>query len=176
MLLYDFKAKDIKGQETPLEKYKGKVVLIVNVASECGFTPQYEGLQALYDAYKEKGFEIIGFPCNQFKGQEPGTNEEILSFCSINYGVNFDIFAKIDVNGENADPLYKYLKEAIPTKEKAKNNLTDFIEGYNKDLLKDENITWNFSKFLVNRNGEVVKRFEPYIEPAALKEAIEELL
>ena len=180
MTIYDFNVKDTKGNDVSLGKYKGQVVLITNVASKCGLTPQYKGLQKIYDAYKNQGFSILGFPCNQFMGQEPGTNEEILSFCSLTYDVSFDIFGKIEVNGENTDPLYVYLKNELPTKEVVKSEkqtaLYEHLEKYDNNLLKNENISWNFSKFLVNKEGKVVKRYEPYIEPEEIAKDIEVLL
>ncbi len=143
----DFKMKMLDGKEVDLGKYEGKVVLVVNVASKCGLTPQYEQLQALNEKYVDKGLAIIGFPCNQFGAQEPGTADEIRQFCQANYGVTFDMFAKIDVNGESACPLYKYLT-SLDTKPKG--------EG---------KISWNFEKFIIGRNGEVVARYEPKTKP-----------
>lgn len=156
--IYDFEVKTIDGKATTLEPYKGKVVLIVNVASRCGFTPQYDGLQALYEKYKERGFVILGFPCNQFGAQEPGSEAEIHNFCRVNFGVTFPMFAKIEVNGENSHPLYTYLKAEQP------------------GLLGIEAIKWNFTKFLVDRSGTVVDRFAPSTKPVELEEAIEKLL
>ncbi|WP_145035073.1 glutathione peroxidase [Caulifigura coniformis] len=141
--------KSLEGQDVDLAKYEGKVVLIVNVASECGLTGQYKPLQRLHDKYKDQGFVVLGFPCNQFGSQEPGTAEEIKAFCTQNYGVTFDMFAKVDVNGENAAPLYKQLT-ATPTKP----------AGPGK-------ISWNFEKFLVGRDGQVIARFSPKTEPSA---------
>ncbi len=143
----DFKMKSLDGKEVDLSQYLGKVVLVVNVASKCGLTPQYEQLQALHDKYAEKGVAVIGFPCNQFGAQEPGTPEEIREFCSKKYNVSFDLFAKIDVNGDDACPLYKYLT-SLETKPAEKGK-----------------ITWNFEKFLINRKGEVVARFAPRTKP-----------
>ena len=157
MGIYDFKVKDNKGIEINLEQYKGKVLLIVNTATGCGFTPQYDGLQNLYEKYKEKGFEILDFPCNQFGEQAPGTAEEIESFCDARFGITFKQFAKIEVNGENEEPLYKYLK------------------SQKKGILVS-NIKWNFTKFLVDKNGNVVGRFAPTVEPEKLEKNIEELL
>jgi glutathione peroxidase len=156
--IYDFTVKDIHGKDVKLDKYKGKTLLIVNTASKCGFTPQYKGLEALYEKLSAKGLEILGFPCNQFGAQEPGTEAEIESFCEVNYGVTFPMFAKIDVNGKGADPLYQYLKEAKP------------------GLLGSEAIKWNFTKFLVDRKGNVVERYAPNAEPASLAPDIEKLL
>jgi len=143
----NFKVKSLDGKDVELSKYDGKVVLVVNVASECGLTPQYKDLQAIYDQYKDQGLVVLGFPCNQFGSQEPGTEAEIKQFCTENYGVTFDMFSKVDVNGEKAAPLYKYLT-ALETKPK----------GAGK-------VSWNFEKFLLNRNGEVVARFEPQTKP-----------
>lgn len=156
--IYDFKVKDSKGNEIGLDSYKSKVMLIVNTASKCGFTPQYEGLQKLHDQYHQKGLEILAFPCNQFAKQESGSNQEIQEFCQINYGLKFPVMAKIDVNGETADPLYKYLKE-----EKGGGLLGKAIK-------------WNFTKFLVDKNGKVVKRFASTVKPLEMKKDIEELL
>ncbi|HLR52061.1 MAG TPA: glutathione peroxidase [Candidatus Avamphibacillus sp.] len=154
MSIYDFSATTISGDEKSLSDYRGKVLLIVNTASKCGFTPQFEELQSLYETYNERGFEILGFPCNQFGNQDPGSNEEIESFCQMNYNVTFPMFSKIDVKGENAHPLYKYLTTEA------------------KGILSDQ-IKWNFTKFLVNRDGEVIDRFAPQTKPSKLKEDIE---
>ena len=156
--IYDFNVDDIHGKPVALDRYKGKVLLIVNTASKCGFTPQYEGLEALYQKLHGKGLEILGFPCNQFGAQEPGSEKEIESFCEINYGVTFPLFAKIDVNGKNAAPLYQYLKEAKP------------------GILGSEAIKWNFTKFLVDRDGNVVERYAPKVEPENLTADVEKLL
>ncbi|WP_060681125.1 glutathione peroxidase [Virgibacillus halodenitrificans] len=157
MNVYDFSAKTLLGEEKSLSDYKGKVLLIVNTASECGFTPQFEGLQQLYDKYKEQGLDILGFPCNQFNNQDPGSNEEISEFCQRNYGVTFQMFSKVDVKGEQAHPLFSYLTE------EAKGMLT-------------KQIKWNFTKFLIDRNGNVIKRFAPQTKPESLEQDIEELL
>ncbi len=156
--LNDFSAKTLSGEETPLKDFQGKVVLVVNTASKCGFTPQYKGLEALYQKYKERGLEILGFPCNQFGKQEPGDSDEISSFCELNYGVSFPLFAKIEVNGENAHPLFRHLKSSAP------------------GVFGTESIKWNFTKFLVGRDGQVVKRFAPKDKPESLESAIEALL
>ena len=150
------KASD--GSTTDLSSHQGEVMLIVNVASKCGFTPQYEGLEALQRQYREKGFTVLGFPCNQFGAQEPGDAEEIANFCKLTYDVDFPIFAKIDVNGDDAAPIYKYLKDEAP------------------GLLGSKAIKWNFTKFLVNRAGKVVKRYAPQTKPEELKQDIEALL
>ena len=156
-MIYDFVVKNNKGEDVKLEKYKGKVLLIVNTATKCGFNPQYEGLEKLYEEYHEKGFEILDFPCNQFKNQAPENDQEIDSFCTLNFGTKFDRFQKIDVNGENEDPLYTFLKKE---------------EG---GILGGK-IKWNFTKFLVDRDGKVVKRFAPTTTPEKIKEDIESLL
>jgi len=155
---YEFTVKMAGGTEFSLSSLKGKVTLIVNVASKCGFTPQYAGLEALFKKYKDKGFMILGFPCNQFGGQEPGSDEEIQNFCRINYGVTFPVFGKINVNGEGADPIYKHLKSAVP------------------GLLGSEAIKWNFTKFLVARNGGVLGRYAPQTKPEDLAADIEKAL
>jgi glutathione peroxidase len=156
--VHDFTVDDIHGKPVKLSRYKGKVLLIVNTASKCGFTPQYKGLEALYGRLKGRGLEILGFPCNQFGAQEPGTAEEIESFCEINYGVSFPLFAKVDVNGKGAAPLYQHLKAQKP------------------GLLGSEAIKWNFTKFLVDGKGRVVARYAPNVEPADIAGDIEKLL
>ncbi|WP_122640138.1 MULTISPECIES: glutathione peroxidase [unclassified Romboutsia] len=157
MKFYNFKAKKMNGQEISMEYFKNKVVLVVNTASKCGLTPQFKSLQELYIEYKDKNFEILGFPCNQFAKQDSGTNEEIHEFCQLNYGVSFNMFEKIEVNGENAHPLYKYLKDEA------------------KGFLSKE-IKWNFTKFLIDRDGNVVKRYAPTVSPIKIKNDIEKLL
>jgi glutathione peroxidase len=156
--IYDFTVNDIHGKPVKLDRYRDRVMLVVNTASNCGFTPQYQGLEALYEKFHGKGLEILGFPCNQFGGQEPGSEQEIAQFCELNYGVTFPLFAKVDVNGEHAAPVYKYLKSEKP------------------GLLGSEAIKWNFTKFLVDRNGNVVKRYAPNEEPAAIAGDIEKAL
>jgi glutathione peroxidase len=156
--LYDQTVRTIDGKEVSLGDWRGQVLLIVNTASKCGFTPQYEGLEALHKRYGDKGFAVLGFPCNQFGAQEPGDEAEIASFCKLTYDVDFPMFAKIDVNGEDAHPLYKALKAAAP------------------GLLGSEAIKWNFTKFLVDRNGRVVDRFAPTTKPDAIAGDIEKLL
>jgi len=156
--IYDFSVDDIHGKQQKLADYKDKVLLVVNVASKCGFTPQYKGLEALYEKMRARGLEVLGFPCNQFGAQEPGSEDEIAQFCEINYGVTFPLFAKIDVNGGDAAPLYQHLKKARP------------------GLLGSEAIKWNFTKFLVDRKGNVVERYAPNVEPEALAGDIEKLL
>ena len=180
--IYDITVKDMDGSDVSLANYKGKVLLIVNVASKCGLTPQYEGLEALYQKYKDQGLEILAFPCNQFLGQEPGTNEEIQSFCSLNYNVTFPLFDKIDVNGEAESPLYTYLKKQAPFKgypEGAEEFATMLDEIHQKTgtgFDKGDAIRWNFGKFLVSKDGKTILRFEPMVTPDMMEEAIQELL
>ena len=155
---HEISVKAIDGHDVGLSEYAGKVVLVVNTASKCGFTPQYDGLEKLYEKYRERGLVVLGFPCNQFGAQEPGDEAEIAQFCSTRFNVAFPMFAKLDVNGANAHPLYRFLKEARP------------------GLLNTEGIKWNFTKFLVDRNGNVVERYAPTTKPEDLHEAIEALL
>jgi glutathione peroxidase len=154
---YKFKSKSITGEDISMKTYKGKVVLIVNTASKCGFTPQYEGLEALYKKYKNMGLVILGFPCNQFAGQEPGSSEEIAKFCTLKYGVSFPMFQKIEVNGEKADTLYKYLKNILPG-------------------TMGNDVKWNFTKFLLDKKGQPIKRFAPTTKPEDITADIEKLL
>jgi len=156
--IYDFSAKTLDGKTVSLSDFKGNAMLIVNTASKCGFTPQYAGLESLYEKLREKGLTILGFPCNQFGKQEPGNEEEIGAFCRINYGVSFPMFAKIDVNGPNTHPLYEFLK------------------GEQPGLLGTKNIKWNFTKFLVDRNGKVVDRFAPMTKPEEIEKSIATVL
>lgn len=180
--IYDITVKDMDGSDVSLANYKGKVLLIVNVASKCGLTPQYEGLEALYQKYKDQGLEILGFPCNQFLEQEPGTNEEIQSFCSLNYNVTFPLFDKIDVNGEAESPLYTYLKEQAPFKgypegtEEFAAMLDEIHQKTGTGFDQGDAIRWNFGKFLVSKDGKTILRFEPMVTPDMMEEAIEELL
>ena len=155
---YDFKAKTITGKKLSMSIYKNKVVLIVNVASQCGFTPQYEGLESMYKKYHKQGFEILGFPSNQFGQQEPGTEKEIANFCKVNFGVTFPLFSKIDVNGDNTHPLYVYLKHEAP------------------GFLGTEGIKWNFTKFLIDRDGKVIERYGSATKPEQIAKDIENLL
>ncbi len=152
---FDFSARDIQGQEQSLERWRGQVLLVVNTASACGFTPQYAGLQALFHAYRGRGFSVLAFPCNQFGAQEPGTAAQIAAFCSTNYGVEFPIFDKVDVNGARAHPLWRWLKEQA------------------SGVLGTEAIKWNFTKFLVGRDGQVIRRYSPQTQPDALRADIE---
>ena len=157
MNIYDFKVRSAKGVEVPMTDFKGKVLLIVNTATGCGFTPQYEGLQKLYDKYKDKGLEILDFPCNQFGHQAPGPEEEIQEFCTLKYKTTFPLFAKIDVNGKDAEPLFEYLKRQ-------------------KGGFLGDDIKWNFTKFLVSREGEVVERYAPMTKPEKIEDDILKLL
>jgi glutathione peroxidase len=156
--IYDFTAKSLQGKDVPLSDFKDKVLLIVNTASKCGFTPQYAGLETLYEKLSSKGLMILGFPCNQFGKQEPGGSEEIGTFCQTNYGVSFPMFDKIDVNGPKAHPLYQYLKDERP------------------GVLGTRNIKWNFTKFLVDKSGKVVNRFAPMTKPQDIEKSIEKVL
>ena len=156
--VYDFTARSVEGNDRSLGDYKGKVLLVVNVASECGYTPQYTGLEALYRKFKDRGFEVLGFPCNQFGAQEPGTEAQIKSFCETRFGVSFPLFAKIDVNGPETHPLYEFLKSAEP------------------GLLGTEAIKWNFTKFLVGKDGSVRKRYAPQTRPEAIAGDVEAAL
>ena len=181
MSVYDFTVKTNRGVEKNLGDYRGKVLLIVNTASKCGFTPQFEGLQKLYDAYKERGLEILGFPCNQFAGQEPGTNDEVQTFCKLNYGVTFQIFEKGDVRGETAQPLFKYLTaqkkfEGFDMNHPVAKPLLDALQKNFPEYLEGDGIKWNFTKFLVDREGKVIARYEPTTDSAAIAKDIETLL
>ena len=177
--IFDFKALNNKGAEVDFSQYEGQVLMIVNTASKCGFTPQYDGLEALYQKYKDQGLVIIGFPCDQFAHQEPGSDEEIAEFCRLNHGVTFPLMKKIDVNGEDAHPIYKYLKSVAPTEEykgiKAKATHT-MLKGLSKSAKEDNDILWNFTKFLISRDGATVKRFPPTTEPADFENDIKEML
>ena len=156
--LYNISVKDIDMNSVDLRTYEGKTLLIVNVASKCGFTPQYKDLQNLYEKYQDQGLEVLGFPCNQFGAQEPGTNEEVKSFCDLNYNVSFRMFDKIDVNGSNASPLFKYLKHESP------------------GIMGTEAVKWNFTKFLVNKDGQVVKRFAPKDSESEIESELQKIL
>lgn len=156
--VYNFTCKTPGGEDRSLADYKGKVLLVVNTASKCGFTPQFEGLEEMYKQYKDRGLEILGFPCNQFGKQDPGSNDEIMEFCQLNYGVSFPMFGKVEVNGDAADPLYKHLKKAAP------------------GVLGSEGIKWNFTKFLIDSEGKVVRRYAPKDKPSAIAKDIESLL
>ena len=154
---YELNANSLQGKEVSMEEYKGKVVVVVNTASKCGFTPQYEGLEKLYKDYKDKGFVILGFPCNQFGNQEPGSEKDIAEGCLLNYGVSFPMFSKVFVNGENTHPVFNYLKNEL------------------KGTLGN-NVKWNFTKFVIDRNGKPIKRFAPITKPESMKDTIEQLL
>jgi glutathione peroxidase len=156
--LHDFKVKNATGAETDLSQYKGKVVLIVNVASKCGFTPQYQGLESIFEKYKDRGFVVIGFPCNQFGEQEPGNDQQIQEFCKLTYDVNFPVMAKVDVNGNSAAPVYQFLKSSSP------------------GILGTEGIKWNFTKFLVGKDGKVIERYAPQTKPEDISKDIERAL
>ncbi|MBY0471626.1 glutathione peroxidase [bacterium] len=158
MSVLQFNVKSIDGKDFPLKELKGDVLLIVNVASQCGFTPQYDGLEKLYEKYKGRGFKVLGFPCNQFGAQEPGSEKEIKQFCETSFGVTFPLFAKIDVNGKDAHPLYKYLTEQKP------------------GVLGTEGIKWNFTKFLIDRSGEPIKRYAPQVKPEDITADLEKAL
>lgn len=158
MSVHDFKATTLRGEEESLSKYKDKVLLVVNTASKCGFTPQFKGLQELYDKYKDRGFEVLGFPSNQFAGQEPGSSEDIEQYCQINYGVTFPMYEKIDVKGDTAHPLFQYLTREAP------------------GVLGTKAVKWNFTKFLVDREGRVLKRFSPSTSPEKIERDIAEML
>jgi glutathione peroxidase len=163
--IYDFTVQDASGEDVALKDYEGKLLLVVNVASKCGLTPQYEGLEKLYEATKDQGLEILGFPSNQFLGQEPGTNEEIQEFCSTTYGVTFPVLAKVDVNGEDAEPLFKWMRSEAPAGNDP--GTEEFLERVKSLTGSDEpdSVKWNFNKFLVSRDGAVIKRYEPPVTP-----------
>lgn len=156
--VYDYSAKTITGEDKPVADFRGQVLLVVNTASKCGFTPQFKGLEALYGKYREQGFSVLGFPCNQFLGQEPGDEAQISEFCELNYGVTFPMFAKIDVNGDNAHPLFRHLTNAAP------------------GLLGSKAVKWNFTKFLVDRKGNVVHRYAPATKPEDIESDLRMLL
>lgn len=177
MSLYQFNVKDVQKNDVSLKEYEGKVLLVVNTATGCGFTPQYDGLEKLYEEYKDKGFEILDFPCNQFLNQAPGTDEELASFCQMRFGTTFKTFAKINVNGEDADPLFKYLRKEAPTDhEDEKANAFKKVLNDLKQTLTGDSIKWNFTKFLIDRNGKVVARFAPTFVPEDIKAHIEKIL
>ena len=178
--LYSFKATSNAGEEVNFADYKGKVLLIVNTASKCGFTPQYDGLEALYQQYKDRGLVVVGFPCDQFGHQEPGTNDEIAEFCRVNYGVTFPLMDKSDVNGENANEIFKWLYAEKPFAGFGDSETGKFMDQMlsrmDSDYAANRDIKWNFTKFLVDRKGHVVARFEPTVAPAELAGQIEALL
>ncbi|MCD9186959.1 MAG: glutathione peroxidase [Pyrinomonadaceae bacterium] len=173
--IYEIPVKTIDGEETNLEAYKNKVLLVVNVASKCGLTPQYEGLQKLYSEYHDQGFEVLGFPANNFMGQEPGTEEEIKDFCDTNYNVKFPLFSKISVKGGDQHALYHYLTETKPETDVNDGNLEERLKGFGSSRSTPSEVLWNFEKFLVGKNGEIVARFAPDVtaEDSRLKEKVE---
>ena len=178
-MIYDYKVLNNKGTEVDMAQYSGNVLLIVNTASKCGFTPQYDGLEALYKKYKDQGLVILGFPCDQFANQEPGSDAEIAEFCRLNHGVTFPLMKKIDVNGKEAHPIYEYLKSVAPNEEykglKAKASAALF-KTISKSVEKDSDIKWNFTKFLVSKDGAVIKRFPPTTTPEEMEADIESML
>ena len=177
--IYEFKTLSNQGKEVDFAQFEGKVLMVVNTASKCGFTPQYDGLEALYQKYKDQGLVIIGFPCDQFAGQEPGSDGEIAEFCRLNHGVTFPLMAKCEVNGPNAEPVFEYLKENASAEEykgfKAKVSSTLF-KFISKSVAKKDDIKWNFTKFLVNRDGSVIKRFAPTTTPEDIEKDIQAML
>ncbi len=177
--IYDFKAFTSKGKEIDFAQFEGKVLLIVNTASKCGFTPQFAGLEEMNQKYKDKGLVIIGFPCNQFKEQDPGSDSQIEEFCQLNYGVTFQIMKKIDVNGSAADPIFEYLKSQAPEEEyhgvKAKGAKMLF-KTISKSVEKDSDIKWNFTKFLISKDGTAIKRYAPTTEPKDFEKDVEDML
>jgi glutathione peroxidase len=181
MSIYDFEVKNANGETVSLSDYKGKVLLIVNTASRCGFTPQFQDLQKLYAKYQKYGFEILGFPCNQFGEQEPGSSQDAVAFCQRNYGVTFPIFEKIEVNGNNAHPLFQYLKKEAPFKGFDETSASGkilklMIMDKNPEWFVGDEIKWNFTKFLINRDGKVIRRYEPIEEPLDFEKDIETLV
>jgi glutathione peroxidase len=181
MNIYDFTVQDAYGENVSLKQYEGKVLLIINSATKCGFTPQYDALQDLYEKYEEDGFAILDFPCNQFGGQAPGSNEEILKFCDAKFGITFPIFSKIEVNGENAHPLFQYLKSrkgfgGFDETHKLTPVLKDLLSKADPDYAAKPDIKWNFTKFLIDRQGEVVERFEPTEDIYVIEEKLKGLL
>lgn len=181
MSIYPYTARSIRGKEIELEAYKGKVLLIVNTASKCGFTHQYSDLQKLYERYEDRGFQILGFPSNQFGEQEPGSNEEVNVFCQINYGVTFPLFEKVEVRGENKHPLFTHLIEQAGFEGFDMNHssgklLQSMLESKDPEALNNDEIKWNFTKFLIDREGNVVTRFESTVDPLDIEPAIEALL
>ena len=179
MSVYDYSVLDKAGKEVGLKEFEGKVLVIANTASKCGFTPQYEGLEALYESFKDQGFSVIAVPANEFLEQEPGTDEEVQSFCKLNYGVTFPVMGKAVVRGEGEIPLFTYLTAQQGFKgftgEKA-DFMNSFLNEKFPEFMGDDSIKWNFTKFLINRKGEVIGRFEPTVEPSEMKEAIEAAL
>lgn len=180
MTIYDYSIQTIEGKNVPLSEFKGKVMILVNTASKCGFTPQYEGLEKLYKTYHDQGLTVIGFPCNQFAEQEPGTNSEVQEFCKLRFGVTFPLSAKIDVRGENADPIFRYLTdntifEGFGKGVKSKTLELMLKQKYGKEF-SDSSIKWNFTKFLIDRKGNIAGRFEPTTTPEEMESVIKECL
>ena len=177
--IYDYKALTSRGKELDFAQFEGKVLLIVNTASKCGFTPQFAGLEALNQKYKEKGLVIVGFPCNQFKEQDPGSDSEIEGFCQLNYGVTFQIMKKVDVNGAEANPIFEFLKAQAPTEEynglKAK-GMKALFKTISTSVEKESDIKWNFTKFLISRDGQTIKRYPPTTDPEKMEQDILEML
>ena len=177
--IYDFKAQTSRGKEIDFSEFQGKVLLIVNTASKCGFTPQFAGLEEMNKKYKDKGLVVIGFPCNQFKEQDPGSDGQIEEFCQLNYGVTFQIMKKTDVNGPAAEPIFEYLKTQAPSEEykglKAKATHA-LLKKLSKSVEKDSDILWNFTKFLISKDGETIKRYAPTTEPKDFEKELEEML
>jgi glutathione peroxidase len=181
MSVYEYSARSIKGEPVSLSAYKGKALVIVNTASKCGFTPQYEGLESLYKKYHDQGLEILGFPSDQFGGQEPGSEAEVEEFCKINYGVTFPLFEKTLVRGPEATPLFRYLSEQAPfkgfdTSTPGGAKMQSFLQEKLPEYYEGNGIKWNFTKFVVNREGNVIGRFESTVDPASMESAIEALL
>lgn len=181
MSIYEFNVNNIKGESISLNQFKDNVLIVVNTASKCGFTPQYEDLQNLYERYKDKGLTILGFPCNQFMHQEPGSSEDIEGFCKLNYGVSFPLFEKVKVLGDEAHPIFKYLTKEAPYKGNEDNSsqaklFNAMLNDKFLDLVEGDGIKWNFTKFLIDRNGNVVERYEPYVSPLDMEDKIKELL
>ncbi|GFP77626.1 glutathione peroxidase [Clostridium fungisolvens] len=181
MAIYDFKVNNIDGKKIELSQYKGKVLIIVNTATKCGFAPQLEDLQKLYTKYKDRGLEILGFPSNQFENQEPGSNEDVKKVCSINYGVTFNMFEKADVRGKDSLPIFNYLISEKPFRGFNLNDpqqkfFNTFLEENFPESLIDDSIKWNFTKFLVDRNGKIIGRFESPVDPLSMESYIEALL
>ena len=174
---YDFAVTTPTGEDKSLRDYEGQLLLIVNVASKCGLTPQYEGLEALYRADKERGLEILGFPCNQFGGQEPGTDAEIQDFCSATFDVTFPVFSKVEVNGSEADPLFTYLREQAPGDFGPESGfLFDHVQKTRPEAIGTDEVKWNFTKFLIGRDGQVIRRYEPTVTPEEIRAELDELL
>ncbi|MBP5365420.1 MAG: glutathione peroxidase [Bacteroidales bacterium] len=179
--IYDFKTVDNSGKEIDMSQYRGKVLMIVNTASKCGFTPQFEGLEKLHEQYKDRGLIVIGFPCNQFGEQDPGSDSEIIEFCQLNYGVTFQMMKKSDVNGPEANPIFKFLKEhagfaGFDTTQQAGKFMDGMLSKQNPDYANNPDIKWNFTKFLVAKDGATVKRFEPMVTPEDMEAEIETML